>query len=81
MPIKELGNAEEATKPEQRQVKPTLWQTICRILLASHARRPFGEHVRVWADPQQSTLVSATKLRRMVIADDDAESTRPSVED
>ena len=36
-----------------------------------HARRPFGEHVLAWVGPQQSTLVSATKSRRMLIGDGD----------
>ena len=65
VPIKQQGN----TKPPQRQVKLNLQNPKWRL----HVSRPFGGHVRAWAGPQQSTLVSPTKLRRMVIADDDAD--------
>ena len=64
--------------PRSGQAKSP-WQTICKILLRSHASRPFGEHVRAWVGPQQSTLVSATKLK--VKEDEDDASQPDQVED
>ena len=61
------ANAKDATKPPQSKLK-SLAENLPTGL---HARRPFGEHVLAWVGPQQSTLVSATQSRRMLIGDGD----------